>query len=352
MNQRQIPRLKDVAREAKVSMAAASRILRGERKAFGSDTCQRVIETAQRLGWRPNLLVSGLQTGRTKTIGILIPPYDSYWVKVLSGIHNALAESDYLPITVWIGDALAYPNEREESQGVKLINRLLDRRVDGLILWPPNGVAYDEHFRALIKRKVPVAVIDYDYSNRELGDSINTDDQQGVIQAAEHLLSLGHRRFGCVSTLEANWQAWAVRRRRYFEEAVKDRCSQVDYCCVEGNTPTAVASVKKLLSSEDRPSAIFTVTDHEAAAVYLAARQLGLSIPNDLSIVGFADLEYSRMMEPPLTTIRQKPVEIGRQAARVVLDRLNGVSDDEKSVRISIDTELIIRESTAPLGDG
>ena len=110
--------------------------------------------------------------------------------------------------------------------------------------------------------------------------------------------------------------------------------------------------MKKLLSSEDRPSAIFTVTDHEAAAVYLAARQLGLSIPNDLSIVGFADLEYSRMMEPPLTTIRQKPVEIGRQAARVVLDRLNGVSDDEKSVRISIDTELIIRESTAPLGDG
>lgn len=349
MPNRQIPRLKDVAREAKVSMAAASRILRGERKAFGATTCQRVMETAERLGWRPNLLVSGLQTGRTKTIGVLIPPYDSYWVKVLTGIHCALAESDYLPITVWIGDALAYPSESEESQGVKLINRLLDRRVDGLILWPPCGVAYDEHFRALVKRNVPVAVIDYDYSNRSLGDSINTDDDRGVVAVANHLIKLGHRRFGFVSTLEANWQAWAVRRRGYFEEAVRDHCDgQPQFCCVEGNTPEAVARVRELLDHKNRPTAIFTVTDHEAVAVYFAARELGLSIPNDLSVVGFADLEFSRMMDPPLTTIRQKPVEIGRQSARVILDRLNGVTESDDSVRISVDTELVMRQSTAP----
>lgn len=94
MSSSHVPRLKDVAKAANVSLAAASRILRGDRERFGEDTCRRVLEASRQLGWRRNLLVSGMQTGRTQTIGVMIPPYDSFWVSVLSGIHDALAERD------------------------------------------------------------------------------------------------------------------------------------------------------------------------------------------------------------------------------------------------------------------
>ena len=86
-----VPRLKDVAKAANVSLAAASRILRGDKERFGEETCRRVLEASRKLGWRRNLLVNGMQTGRTQTIGVMIPPFDSFWVTVLSGIHDALA---------------------------------------------------------------------------------------------------------------------------------------------------------------------------------------------------------------------------------------------------------------------
>src|SRR3990170_6901231 len=98
-----VPRLKDVAKAANVSLAAASRILRGDKERFGEETCRRVLEASQRLGWRRNLLVNGMQTGHTRTVGVMIPPFDSFWVSVLSGIHETLAASDYLHITVWTG---------------------------------------------------------------------------------------------------------------------------------------------------------------------------------------------------------------------------------------------------------
>ena len=128
-----VPRLKDVAKAANVSLAAASRILRGDRDRFGEETCRRVLEASRQLGWRRNLLVNGMQTGKTQTIGVMIPPFDSFWVSVLSSIHDTLSASDYLPITIWIGSLGDMPHfEKDEEEGLRQINRLLDRRVDGV----------------------------------------------------------------------------------------------------------------------------------------------------------------------------------------------------------------------------
>ena len=117
MSNTSVPRLKDVAKAANVSLAAASRILRGDRERFGEETCRRVVEASQRLGWRRNLLVNGMQTGKTKTVGVMIPPYDSFWVNVLSGIHDELSAADYLPITVWTGNLEQMPHfERDDAR--------------------------------------------------------------------------------------------------------------------------------------------------------------------------------------------------------------------------------------------
>jgi LacI family transcriptional regulator len=349
MNQRRIPRLKDVARKANVSMSAASRILRGDGSRFGNETCKRVWDAAQELGWRRNLLVSGMQTGKTRTIGVLIPPFDSFWVGVLSGIHMTLASEDYLPITVWVGDGQKVPTFRgEQDDGLDQINRLLDRRVDGLILWPMFAVAYYEHFRELMDRRVPVAVIDHEYSQERLADSIETDEKQGATEIAQHLLALGHRRIACLSCSETAWQAWAPRRRGYFESAVSNQPGAAYRSWKlnrEGDNGVAVA--KELLSSDFRPTAVFAVTDHEAVYVYKAAQELGLRIPDDVSVVGFADLDFASTLSPPLTTMRQRPQEIGRQAARLIVDRIDGVVESVDPTTIRVAAELVVRQSTA-----
>jgi LacI family transcriptional regulator len=343
-----VPRLKDVAKAANVSLAAASRILRGDCERFGEETCRRVLEASRQLGWRRNLLVSGMQTGRTQTIGVMIPPYDSFWVSVLSGIHDTLAASDFLPITVWIGSLGDMPHfEKDEADGLRQINRLLDRRVDGLIMWPPFSVAYYHHFPEFVERRVPVAVIDH-YST--VADSVETDEEQSASVVASHLLELGHRRIACLSSRETPSQTWAVKRRSSFEDAVRrhpDASVKSWRLNPLGTNGREVA--RELLTDDLRPTAVFAASDHEAAFIHDAAIELGMKIPHDLSIVGFADLDFAATMDPPLTTMRQKPHEIGRLAAKLIMDRIDGiVPDDNEPTTIKVAAELIVRSSTAP----
>jgi LacI family transcriptional regulator len=348
------PRLKDVAAEAQVSLSAASRILRGDRARFGDETCDRVLEAARKLGWRRNLLVSGIQTGRTKMIGVMIPPYDSFWVDVLAGIHMVLASADYLPITVWIGDCQQIPHfEQDEDDGLKQINRLLDRRVDGLILWPSFAVAYYEHYRELIEQRVPVVVIDHEYSDEQIADSIETDEQQSARAVAEHLLALGHRRIACLSSRETAWQAWAVRRRQCFEQAIEELGGErVASYRLNAAGSNGLEVAREILRAQPRPTAVFAVTDHEALFVYEAAAELGLRIPDELSVMGFADLDFAAALRPPLTTMRQRPREIGRRAAELILERLDGTLRDATPTTICVGADLIVRKSTAPAAEG
>ena len=341
-----VPRLKDVAKAANVSLAAASRILRGDRERFGEETCRRVIEASRQLGWRRNLLVNGMQTGHTQTIGVMIPPYDSFWVSVLSGIHDTLAASDYLPITIWIGSLGDMPHfEKDEEEGLRQINRLLDRRVDGLIMWPTFSVAYYHHFPEFVERRVPVAVIDH-YST--VADSVETDEEQATAVVADHLLNLGHRRIACLSSRETPSQTWAVKRRGSFEQAVSscpDAVVKSWRLNAQGSNGLEVA--REVLTDELRPTAVFAVSDHEAAFVHQAAGELGITVPDDLSIVGFADLDFAATMNPPLTTMRQKPHEIGRLASKLIMDRIDGIISNDSPTTIKVAAELIIRNSTA-----
>lgn len=350
MSSAKVPRLKDVAEAAQVSVSAASKILRGDKSRFGEETCQRVIDAAKQLGWRRNLLVSGIQTGRTHTVGVMIPPYDSFWINILSGIHRRLAEADYLPITVWQGDLDGLPHfEADEQEGVRQINRLLDGRVDGLILWPPFGVAYQDHLAELARKNVPVVVIDYN-SDQPYCDSVTTNESQAARTVAKHLLDLGHRRIACISSREAKHQTWAKERRQEFERAVKlHGGGEVMSWRLNHTGSDALQVATELLTSSFKPTAVFAVTDHEALHVYEAAITLGLSIPGDISVVGFADLDFASTLTPPLSTVRQRPAEIGARAASLVLERLDGAIAEQKLEAAKIDADLVLRESTGPV---
>lgn len=342
-----LPRLKDVASEAKVSLSAASRILRGQGNRYSEETRDRVHRAAQRLGWRQNLLVNGMQTGQTRTIGVMIPPYDSFWVGVLDGIHTTLAKSDYLPITVWPGgwrELGAFEAQKEE--GFEIISRLLDRRVEGLILWPTYAVAYREHFRDLTTGAIPVGVIDHTYSTDVLTDVVEADDRKGATAVAHYLLSKGHHRIACLSTREIEAQTWAVRRREAFEAEIdRHKDAQCRSWRLNSAGDNGISVAKELLSSKFAPTAVFCVSDHEAKFIYTAAERLGLSIPADVSVVGFNDLDFSQTLQPTLTTMHLDAELMGRQVAKMVLGRLDELTQDLSVIKV--EATLVERNSVA-----
>lgn len=343
------PRLQHVATLAEVSIAAASRILRGDTAEFSGPTCERVVKAAKQLGWRRNLLVHSLQTGRSRTVGVVVPPYDSFWVNLLSGVNSRLAAADFLPINVWPGDAENLPYfEAGERESVELMNRLLERWVDGLILWPPFAMTYHAHSRDLTDNTVPVVLIDYHAEH--LGfDTVATDEFQGAALVAEHLLELGHRRFAFIGGRETAAQTWAQERRQGVEKAL-GQVPGVSYKNWKLNSrgDDGLEVARRILRSSLQPTAIVAATDHQAVLAYQAAAELGLRIPEDLSVTGFADLDFAVGMIPPLTTVRQRASEIGRQAASVILGRLDGTISSADPVDIRIPADLVVRSSTAP----
>jgi len=344
---RTIPRLRDVAQEANVSLSSASRILRGEGQRYAAETRKRVLDASKKLGWRRNLLVSSMQSGRTKTVGVMIPPYDSFWVNVLYGIHEALAEAGYMPITIW-PNGCDKPGEfeRQKTEGFELISELLDRRVDGLLLWPAYAVAYCDHFRELAERAVPMGAIEHKFPKGQNADMVETDERLGAETVANRLVELGHRHIACLSTREIAAQTWAVSRRKFFEEALEKKPGVV---CKSWRLNKAgdngIKVARDILTSSFKPTAVFGVSDHEARLIYRAADELAVRIPKDVSVVGCGDLDFASCLSPGLTTLNRKPKVMGRLLAELLIERLSNPTEDPSLVSVAAD--FIERGSTA-----
>jgi len=341
------PKLKDVADKAGVSLTAASLIIRDRKHRYSEETVSRVKDIASEMGWRPNMLIEGVQTGITRTIGVLVPPFDSFWSDILYGIQNYLAGVDYMPVTLWVAEDENMSEDDKKDAGIKLLHQLIDRRVDGLILWPLVASAYYQHFKELIDRQLPVVVIDHAISSEKIADSIETDEESGARQVAEHLAALGHKKMLCITQGSIHCNLWAMRRRSSFEMIARSY-PDVDVAVenVDILTRDVMADVEAILLRHRDCTAVFCVTDALARAVYHAAQSASLSIPDKLSVVGFADLDYSQYMQPPLTTVRQRGREIGTRAARQIVERATGVLAGAEPYTIRVGCDLIIRGST------
>ncbi len=337
--------LKQIAEESGLPIMTVSRALRGLRGEVSEASLQRALEVANRLGYRPNLLVKALQTGHSQNIGVVVPPISSFAYDLIRGVHDELVKDGCLPLVHWQNPVPggATP-ERMHAAELEVIHRLLDRRVDGVIFLPSDDLVFDLHFQEVWKRDIPLVAVDR-FLKHSSADFVGTDDAAGGRLAAEHLLALGHRRFAQL--------AGALRvgpfadRRQVFEATVRAagaecRTHEVDISDLTTITPRSQA----LLADPFKPTAVFLGADHFAPPFYTEARRLGLSVPRDLSVIGFADLDYS--VHLGLTTVRQHPYEIGVRAARIVLDRCAGRLAKDEPIVERLMPELVIRQSTAP----
>ncbi|MDF7827012.1 LacI family DNA-binding transcriptional regulator, partial [Pontiellaceae bacterium B12227] len=318
-----------------------SRVLRGRQDRIPETTRKKVLEAAERLGYRPNLLIQGVQTGRTMNIGVIIPSTGSFYSEIVHGIHDELRSHEYCVLLAW------NPEDTEVSDSsleTELIHHLLDRRVDGIILRPTHAGVSDVYFSEVMARDIPLVTVDRPLPGVHC-DFVGTDDELGGRLAAQYLLQRGCRNL--VHLAVASTFAPARLRQKGFEE----ECTRAAGTSVETvqisdyDLQMAQEAIEKVLSADDRPDAIFVVSDNLVQGVYRAAGKLKLRVPEDVAVVGFGNLMIGEWIQPSLTTIDQNPYEMGRTAARQILARIQ--DSGEGIVQHAVAPELVERDSAS-----
>ncbi len=327
--------LQAIAERAGVHVSTASRVLRQTEPTRGwSASAQRVIAAALELGYRPNRLASSLRTRRSDTIGVVMPRLaDTVIATICQAIESAARSAGYQVL-------LTTPPDDMGAQ-LEAVDFLLSRQVDGLIV-------SSLHLSARTPRlaELPVPII---ATNRHPGDwmpAVVGDDVEGGRIAAEHLLALGHRRIGVVAG--PRHASTAVERVAGFRLAHEQRGIPVDDALVvhsDFEVEGGVVGAHALLSSVDPPTAIFAVNDTAAVGVMGAARQRGLRVPDDLSIVGYNDISIVAQLPTPLTTVHSPTGRMGAVAVeRLLAARASGTPDGAV-----LPVSLVVRSSTGPV---
>lgn len=325
----------DVAAAAGVSVATVSRAMRGYPNVAES-TRERVLEAARVLDYRPNPAAVRLAAGITNTVAVAtLDPAHWFVAEVIGGIDEVLTSAGYDLLLSGVTD-------QTQKTRFLVINAPNGHRCDAVILVDV-ALTNDEASLAL-ELGYTLATVGFRLDNFS---SVTIDNTDVARLAVDHLIGLGHRRIGLVNMPghELDFKAPQLRRRGYFE-ALENAGITVDpgIELTSGFTPAETREpARRLLERVDRPTAVFATSDRQAFGVMLAARELGLRIPEDLSLVGVDDHEESELVG--LTTVRQNVAEQGRSVAELLLEELRG----EGMRHVDVPTELVVRSSTAPM---
>lgn len=331
-----LPKLDDVARRAGVSTATVSRCLNSPER-VRPETRARIEAIVAELGYTPNFGARALASNRTNTIGAIIPTMESaIFALGLQALQDELSSSG----TTLLVATSHYDPQREAQQ----IRTLLGRGVDGLALI--GEARPDETYRFLADRRVPFVLL---WSHRPdcPHHSVGFDNQAAARRLTDRVLEIGHRRIAMIAGVSA-WNDRAADRIAGVRNGLRARGLELGPPNLVETRYTVEASseaARRLLAQTPRPTAIICGNDVQAAGALRAARELALSVPGDVSVVGFDDIELAVAVAPPLTTVRVPHRRMGQAAAQLLL-RLVGGKDPGGN--IAFDASIIERASLAP----
>lgn len=326
------PTIHDVAKAAGVSVSTVSKAVNG-RYGVAVETTERVLEVARTLGYESSLVASSMRSGKTGVIGVLVAGFEPFSAEILKGVGAALGGSRY--------DLLAYSGSHHlsaEGWERRSLSRLSGTLIDGAIMVTPTVVN--------VHADVPVVAVDPHTGHAEL-PTVETDNFGGARNATSYLIRLGHRRIGFVAG-RSDLRSAAAREAGY-RQALSEAGLPFDPArVVVGNYERECAreAAQRLLTRGDRPTAVFAANDLSALVLIEVARELGLEVPRDLSVVGFDDVPEASRYPLPLTTVRQPMGQIGAAAADLVVALMNGEAPE--ATHLKMPTRLIPRATTAP----
>jgi LacI family transcriptional regulator len=301
---------------------------------------ERVLKAMAKLAFHINPQARSLRGGRSHMVGLVVHGMGTgYMGEIVRGIDEALFEAEY--------DLILYTTHRRKTKEAAYVATLTRGMADGLLLiLPRNPEAYIQSLR---QRRFPYVLVDHQGIDIT-GPAVGATNVQGAYDATKHLIDLGHRRIGFVTgTFE---MGCAVDRLAGYKAALADHgISFEEELIQEGDffQPKGYDCARLLLSLPNPPTAIFASNDVSALGVMEAVRDLGLRIPEDISIVGFDDIPQASQVNPPLTTVRQPLEQMGHKAAQMLLEYI--ADPDMPTQRIELPTELIVRASTRQLKD-
>lgn len=326
----------DVATRAGVSTATVSRVLAGLGGAR-PDTRQRVLRSARELGYRPSGVARSLKMRTTRTLGLIVTDIGNpFFPELVRAVEDAARDRDY-------GVLLCNSSENAEREAAYL-ELLAERRVDGVVI-ASSGIGR-RHRAWLASAPVPVVLVNCASPSVPL-PTILSDNRAGAALAIEHLVRLGHRRIGHITAPSRNEAA--AERLRGARGALRAAGLDPDSLVVaegDGHVAGGAAAAVELLDRSADLTAIFAYNDLTAIGAARAIRGCGLRVPDDVSVVGFDDVDLAAYADPPLTTVAQETGSMGRWAVARLLDRLDGRPVVAETVKLPV--RLQIRASTAP----
>lgn len=315
--------LSDIASEVGVSVMTVSNAISGKGRVSPS-VAEQILRTAERLGYRPSQAGRALRTGRSRVLGLVLADISNpLFPQIAQAIEQAATGHGY---GVLIGDSRGDPAMQRDA-----IDRLIQLGADGLIVVPRRGTTIDDV-------DCPVAVID---SPATPGNTVSSDHRDGGCQIGQHLLSLGHRRI----SIYGGDPASTVQNERVagIVSAIEDSC-EFDIVRQEDGDTSVVDWAGRVVAGA---TAIAAVTDLLALQVMTELQRLGFDLPRDVSVTGFDDLPWSRVVSPGITTMRQDLTSIATAAVRRLIADLDGNSPIESTEGVTAPMQLVERGSTA-----
>src|SRR5271163_124029 len=332
--------IKEVAARARLSTATVSRAM-NQSELVRPQTAEKVRRAIRELGYYPNTQARALVSGRSQMFGLIISDIvNPFFPELVKSFEFAAIHRGYEVI-------VANTDYNSERMG-GCVRRMIERKVDGVAIMTSE---IDRHLLdELSHRRLPIVFLDVG-KLKPLISNISVDYSKGIGEAVQHIVSRGHERIGFISgplTLKS-----ARTRRSAFLKCI-DACGigERQRCVVEGNHKIdgGEVAMTQLLSLPKPPTAVLTSNDLTAIGALGAITRAGLRVPDDISVVGFDDIELSRFTQPPLTTIRLSRDELGRRAFDALYETVEGQHRTGQEIKIS--TSVVLRQSTARVAAG
>ena len=329
----------DVAAEAGVHPSTVSRVLTGHAgSTIRPATRQRVLAATDRLGYRPSVLARSLRLQRTLTLGMLVPDItNSFFSSIIKGAEDAARRRGY--------NLILCNSEDDPQREATYLRVLRDRQVDGLLI--ASSQMTDDTITELRREAFPFVLLNRATESPD-DLAVVVDNHAAAVDVVAHLAALGHRRVGHIAGPQ-NTTTGIDRREGYRAGIRTYGLADEPELVVEAAAFSEEAGHRGLgvmLAGSARPTAVFGANDLIAIGMLQRLRQMGTSVPGDLSIVGFNDIPLAGLLEPALTTVRVPQLEMGVAGTDLLIDRLEGRPIGK--VRVTLPTELIVRASSAP----
>jgi DNA-binding LacI/PurR family transcriptional regulator len=329
----------DIAKKAKVSPSTVSRALE-DHPHIKAETKKRIQELAEEMEYVPSTVAKSLAANKTWTIGMVLATIsDPFMGRVVEGVERVAIEAGF---NVFISTS-----QNDRQQEVAAIKMLQKRRVDGIIVIASH--LFDQYPRFFERSKIPIVVIN-EQKPGETMHFVTVDDVQAARLAVEHVLALGHRRIGYVGV--TNHAKSNQYRLKGYQDALEAAGIASDPALIftsdtiKGDAKVGEASLETLLAAG--ATAVFCFNDTTAMGLLAACHKRSVFVPDNLSIIGFDDIDMAAYTVPPLTTIRQPRFELGQRAMQLMLDLLAGREPENQVVP----GELVVRQTTARLVPG